>query len=283
MSRNMTTYLSLALGAVLIAGTPAAAYSSVTEAVLQQTQGTTGSQGSAGSPTTEPQTSGTYRDAAPTTAGSSDLADRIEQVWAANKSLADADIDVRVEGTRVILEGEVANASQRQTAERLAKRVKGVTAVENQIALRMASAPTNNERQGTRGSVLAGDAKDTARVAADKTEDAAEKTGSAVGRAAEATKDAVVAGAKKTADVVTNDVPEKIDETWITSKIAGKINADDALEHVDVDVKVNANVVTISGDVPSTALRDRVLRIARETEGVSRVVDRMTVKASGGQ
>ena len=92
-----------------------------------------------------------------------------------------------------------------------------------------------------------------------------------------------MAGAKKTADVVTNDVPEKIDETWITSKIAGKINADDALEHVDVDVKVNANVVTISGDVPSTALRDRVLRIARETEGVSRVVDRMTVKASGGQ
>ena len=72
--------------------------------------------------------------------------------------------------------------------------------------------------------------------------------------------------------------PGKIDETWITTKVAGKINADDALENVDVDVKVKKNVVTISGDVPSEALRDRVLRIARDTEGVARVVDNMTVR-----
>jgi osmotically-inducible protein OsmY len=282
MTRQIPAYLGVALGALLLAA-PASVLGSVTEAVLQQTQGSTSAaQGSAGSPTTEPQTqSGTYRDASPATAASSDVADRIEQVWAANKDLADADIEARVEGTRVILEGEVAKAAHRQTAERLAKRVKGVGSVDNQIAIRMAEAPTNNEREGTRGSVLAGDVKDTARVTADKTEDAAEKTGSAIGRAAEATRDAVVTGAKKTADVVTNDVPEKIDETWITSKIAGKINADDALEHVDVDVKVNKNVVTISGDVPSASLRDRVLRIARETEGVARVVDDMRVTGGG--
>lgn len=286
MTRTTNTYLGVALGALLLTGAPGLAYGSMTEAVLQQTQGTAPtSQGSAGSPTTEPQTQSgsTYRDASPTTAASDDLADRIEQVWAANKELADADIEARVEGTRVVLEGEVAKASHRQTAERLAKRVKGVASVDNQIAIRMAAAPTNNEREGTRGSVLAGDVKDSTRVAADKTEDAAEKTGSAIGKAASATKDAVVTGAKKTADVVTNDVPEKIDETWITSKIAGKINADDALEHVDVDVKVKKNVVTITGDVPSADLRDRVLSIARETEGVARVVDRMKVRPSGGQ
>ncbi len=130
--------------------------------------------------------------------------------------------------------------------------------------------------QGTKGSVAAGDVKDAAKVAVDKTGDALEKTGSAVGQAAEATKDAVVAGAKKTKDAVVA-VPVKIDETWITAKIAGKINADDALEDVDVDVKVKKNVVTITGDVPSAALRDRVLKIARETEGVAKVVDKMTV------
>ena len=123
--------------------------------------------------------------------------------------------------------------------------------------------------QGTKGSVAAKDAKDSAKVAADKTEDALEKTGSAVGQAAEATKDAVVTGAKKTKDAVVA-VPVKIDETWITAKIAGQINADDVLEDVDVDVKVKKNVVTITGDVPSAALRDRVLKIARETEGVKR-------------
>jgi osmotically-inducible protein OsmY len=115
-------------------------------------------------------------------------------------------------------------------------------------------------------------------VTADKSEDALEKTGHAVEHAAEVTKDAVVAGAHKTKDVVVA-APVKIDETWITSKIASKINADHALEDVDVDVKVKKNVVTISGDVPSAALRDRVLRIARETEGVASVIDNMVVRA----
>lgn len=254
------TCLGTVLGALLLTGAPVLAHATVTERVLQQTQ-----------------------DASAATAASQDLADRVEQAWAAHKDLVDADLSARVDGTRLVLEGEVSKPAHRQTAERLAKRVKGVTSVDNQIALRMAATPTG-QREGTRGSVLAGDVKDGTRVAAEKTEAAAEKTGSAVARAAGATKDAVVAGAKKTADVVTNDVPAKVDETWITSKIAGKINADDALEHVDVDVKVKKNVVTITGDVPSTELRARVLRIARETEGVSRVIDRMSVRATtGGQ
>lgn len=113
--------------------------------------------------------------------------------------------------------------------------------------------------QGTKGSVAAKDVKDASKVAVDKT------------------KDAVVTGAKKTKDAVVA-VPVKIDETWITAKIAGQINAADALEDVDVDVKVKKNVVTITGDVPSAALRDRVLKIARETEGVKKVVDKMTVQ-----
>jgi len=250
MSRTFIPCLGLALGAAMIAGTPALATGTVTEAVLQQDTART----------------------------SDDLADRIEELWASSKDLADTDIEARVDGTRVIIEGEVATASQRQTAERLARRVKGVTEVDNQIALRAAG--TSGE--GTRGSVLAGDVKDTARVAADKTEDVAEKTGSAVGHAAEVTKDAVVSGAKMTKDAVTA-TPGKIDETWITSKIAGKINADDALENIDVDVKVKKNVVTISGDVPSAMMRDRVLRIARETEGVERVVDDMVVRPGSSQ
>ncbi len=247
MSRNFIPCLGLVLGAVMIAGTPALASGTVTEVVIHQS----GAQDA-----------------------SADLAERVEKALAANKSLAAADIDVKVEGTRVILEGQVSNAAQRQAAERLVKRVKGVKTVDNQIALRLAGAPA---REGTKGSVLAGDVKDSTEVATEKTGDALDKTGSAIGKAASATKDAVITGAEKTRDAVTG-VPEKIDETWITSKIAGKINADDALEQVDVDVKVNKNVVTITGDVPSAALRDRVLRIARETEGVASVVDQMTVR-----
>ena len=237
MSRNFIPCLGLVLGAAMITGTPALATGTVTEVVLQQAQ------------------------------VSSDLADRIEEAWAASKDLADAEIDARVEGTSVILEGQVATAAERQTAERLAKKVKGVTTVDNQIALRLGGAPT----QGTKGSVLAGDVKDTTKTAAKKTENALEKTGEAIGDAAVVTKDAVEA------------TPNKIDETWLTSKIAGKINQDDALENVDVDVKVKKNVVTITGDVSTVALRDRVLRIARETEGVTRVVDNMVVRPGSQQ
>jgi osmotically-inducible protein OsmY len=250
MSRKFIPCLGLALGAVMIAGTPALATGTVTEAVLQEATART----------------------------SDDLAGRIEELWASSKDLADTDIEARVDGARVIIEGEVATASQRQTAERLARRIKGVSDVDNQIALRVAG----TSGDGTKGSVLAGDVKDTARVTADKSEDAAEKTGSAVGHAAEVTKDAVVSGAQKTKDAVTA-TPGKIDETWISSKIAGKINADDALDNVDVDVTVKKNVVTISGDVPSAMLRDRVLRIARETEGVERVVDDMVVRPGSSQ
>lgn len=136
--------------------------------------------------------------------------------------------------------------------------------------------PPPAQPTGTKGSVAAGDAKDAGKVAV-------EKTGAAIEKAAVVTKDAVVTASKKTKNAVVKGgqkAGEKTDETWITSKIAGKINADDALEDVDVDVKVKKNVVTITGEVPSVELRDRVLRIARETEGVADVVDKMTVRAA---
>ena len=162
--------------------------------------------------------------------------------------------------------------------------VAGAAMQQSQAPSQPAPKEAEKPREGTKGQVVAEDAKDAAKATGRAVGKAADKTGDALGKAAEATKDAVVTGAKKTAEVV-GDAPERIDETWITAKIASKINADDALEHVDVDVKVRKNVVTITGDVPSIELRDRVLRIARETEGVSRVVDGMTVKptASGSR
>ncbi len=238
MSLNRTKGLGVALGAAMVIGAPLGAQAAIVhvEAVLA---------------------------AQPSAA--SDPADHVEEAWSNREDLADVDIDASMDGTRVVLEGEVRTNEQRQAAERVARRVDGVDALDNRIVVKPA------ERAGTKGSVLAGDAKEAAGTAA-------EKTGNAIEKAASATKSAVVTGAKATADAV-RKTPEKIDETWITTKIAGKINADDALEHVDVDVKVKQNVVTITGDVPSTALRDRVLRIARETVGVERVIDQMTVKA----
>ena len=118
MSRNFIPCLGLVVGAAMIAGTPALATGTVTEAAVPQL--------------------------AAAVAG--DLADRIEELWASSKELADTDIDARVDGSRVILKGEVTSESQRQTAERLAKRVKGVTEVDNQIALRAGGLDTRGNQ-----------------------------------------------------------------------------------------------------------------------------------------
>ena len=72
MSRKFIPCLGLALGAAMIAGTPALAKATITEAVLQQATATT----------------------------SDDLADRIEELRASSPDLADADIEARVDRVR---------------------------------------------------------------------------------------------------------------------------------------------------------------------------------------
>ena len=44
-----------------------------------------------------------------------------------------------------------------------------------------------------------------------------------------------------------------------------------------IDVTTNGSTVTVSGTVRSAAEHDRAIRIARETAGVTRVVDQLSV------
>jgi hyperosmotically inducible periplasmic protein len=45
----------------------------------------------------------------------------------------------------------------------------------------------------------------------------------------------------------------------------------------DIDVDTSNGLVTLSGVVRSAAERDRALRLARETEGVTEVQDRLRI------
>jgi hyperosmotically inducible protein len=64
----------------------------------------------------------------------------------------------------------------------------------------------------------------------------------------------------------------------LTTKIKAKMALDDSVKALDIDVDTNAGVVTVSGMVGSTAQRDRALQLARETEGVKQVVDKLKVR-----
>lgn len=63
----------------------------------------------------------------------------------------------------------------------------------------------------------------------------------------------------------------------LTSKIKAKMALDDTIEAFEIDVDTDGGAVTLSGTVDSETQRARALQLARETDGVTTVVDRLRV------
>ena len=63
----------------------------------------------------------------------------------------------------------------------------------------------------------------------------------------------------------------------LTAKIKSKMALDDTVHSRTIDVATTNHVVTVSGHVRSDAERTRALELARETAGVTDVVDHLTV------
>lgn len=89
----------------------------------------------------------------------------------------------------------------------------------------------------------------------------ADKTASAVGSAATKLDQAVDAGA-------------------LTAKIKSKMALDDLVKARTINVDTAGSVVTLTGTVESTQERERAVRLARETAGVTSVVDKLQVRPS---
>jgi osmotically-inducible protein OsmY len=76
----------------------------------------------------------------------------------------------------------------------------------------------------------------------------------------------------------THKVQETIGEAAITTKIKAKMALDDSARARDVDVTTHGSTVTLDGSVRSVVEHDRAIALARETSGVSEVVDHMCVQ-----
>ena len=63
----------------------------------------------------------------------------------------------------------------------------------------------------------------------------------------------------------------------LTTKIKAKMALDDQVSAANIDIDTDGSVVTLSGLVSSAEERERALRLARETDGVTSVHDRLTV------
>ena len=77
--------------------------------------------------------------------------------------------------------------------------------------------------------------------------------------------------------VAAEKVRESAAEAALTSKIKAKMVLDDYVKARAIDVTTSGSVVTVSGTVHSVEEHDRAIRIARETAGVSQVVDHLTI------
>ena len=96
------------------------------------------------------------------------------------------------------------------------------------------------------------------------------------------TKDGVVKGAKvvgnKTKDGVSK-TGEVMTDGWITSRVSARFVNEDTLKNSDINVDTNDHIVTLKGTVVTSAGRARAGVVAKQTEGVRRVVNNLTISA----
>jgi osmotically-inducible protein OsmY len=92
---------------------------------------------------------------------------------------------------------------------------------------------------------------------------------------------AEVTAAAKTTAAKAGEVAAKVDdvvaEGTLTAKIKAKMALDDLVKARTISVETTGTVVTLSGRVSSAAERDRAVRLAEETAGVTKVVNRLEI------
>ena len=111
---------------------------------------------------------------------------------------------------------------------------------------------------------------------------APQSAGETIKKGAEKTKDGVVKGAKivgnKTKDGVSK-TGEVMTDGWITSRVSARFVNEDTLKGSDINVDTNDHIVTLKGTVVTSAGRARAGVVARQTEGVRRVINNLTIGA----
>ncbi len=69
-----------------------------------------------------------------------------------------------------------------------------------------------------------------------------------------------------------------IDDGRLTTKIKAKMALDDTVNALNLDVDTSGGVVTVKGTVKSETERERALALARETNGVTQVIDQLQLR-----
>jgi hyperosmotically inducible protein len=165
-------------------------------------------------------------------------------------------IDVDTKDHVVTLSGAVDTPAARARAVELARGTEGVKDVVDRLTVAPGATPTTGVDDAI--SREAREAKAEGKAAADRAEDktdaAQRKAGDAADRAGDATGNAALTAAVKT-----------------------KFLADTDVSGLRIDVDSNNGVVTLTGTVRTAAEKKKAIAIAKDTDGVKSVVDRLKV------
>src|SRR5262252_10377447 len=71
-------------------------------------------------------------------------------------------------------------------------------------------------------------------------------------------------------------------DSAITAIVKSKLAADNEINSANINVDTKGGVVTLTGVVTTQANKEQAERIARNTEGVTRVINNITVETNGG-
>jgi hyperosmotically inducible periplasmic protein len=102
-------------------------------------------------------------------------------------------------------------------------------------------------------------ARDAAAEVGERTAQAADRAGEKTAQAAEQARKAMAEGS-------------------LTAKIKAKMALDDHVKALDLNVDTVGGVVTVTGVVNTQVEKDRALQLARDTVGVTQVVDRIQLR-----
>jgi hyperosmotically inducible protein len=75
----------------------------------------------------------------------------------------------------------------------------------------------------------------------------------------------------------------KLNDAWVTTQVYARFFADPDIKGRNIDVDTAGGVVTLTGEVHSAAEKSQAIAKARATDGVTQVVDKLTLNPGGGR
>lgn len=117
-------------------------------------------------------------------------------------------------------------------------------------------------------------AAENARAEADR---AVESAGQTMNNAVDATKDAAANASAATQEAASN-VANTMGEAGVTAKVNAALIGDPELSALKINVDTQGGAVTLNGEAPNQAAKDRAESLAKAVEGVQSVNNLLTVK-----